>query len=276
VTAAARAALLLGLLGLLAPAAAGAQQLTVSRGDVSATLSYSRDAADFGYTTEKLTIVRGGQMLYDAIPHPAGCQDFACGPTVGFGFGQPPLIVRDLNADGEPEVIYTAYTGGAHCCILAQVFELAPGGAAYTAADRFFGDPGFGLGDLDSDGRLEIVTADDAFAYRFTSYAFSGLPLQVLRYDHGRFADVTNAFPGALRREAGVFWHAYKRLRKNRDDTPRGLIAAWAADQYRLGKRRYALEILHREARRGYLSHPDASGKFIRALDRFLRRGGYA
>jgi hypothetical protein len=72
-----------------------------------------------------------------------------------------------------------------------------------------------------------------------------------------------------------VFWHAYKRLRRNRDDTPRGLIAAWAADQYRLGKRKYAVRILHREAHRGYLSRPDGSGRFILTLDRFLRRGGY-
>ena len=264
------------MLALLVPAGAAAKRYSARSGSVEATLTYSRDAANYGFKADGLKIVRGGQVLYDGVPHPAECGDLPCGPTVDFGPGLPPLIVRDLDADGEPEVVYSAYTGGAHCCSVAQVFELSPGASGYTAVGRFFGDPGFGIEDLDGDGRPEIVTADDAFAYRFTAYLFSGLPLSVLRYDHGRFVDVTRSFPRLLQPEARQFWRAYKDLRKNRDDSARGMAAAWAADQYRLGKRAHALRMLRKEVRHGYLAHPGGGAKFIRTLDRFLLRRGYA
>jgi hypothetical protein len=263
------------LLVLLIPPAAEAKQVTVSSGGVKATLTYSKDAANFGFKADGLTITRNGQLLYDAAPNPSACKDFPCGPTVGFG-DQPPLRVVDLDADAEPEVIYSAYTGGAHCCSVAQVFQLAPGASGYSSVDRYFGDPGFTVRDLDPDGRPEVVSADDSFAYRFTAYAFSGLPFLALRYDHGKFRDVTGSFPRLIRRDARQFWRGYLKLRHNPDDSARGQVAAWAADQYRLGKRAYAREVLRREVRRGFLAKPGGGAKFIAELDRFLKRRGYA
>jgi hypothetical protein len=242
---------------------------------VTATLTYSTDAQNYAFKADGLTIVRNGQTLYNAVPQPAACQGSPCGPTVGFGKGLPPLQVRDLDADGEPEVVYSAYTGGAHCCSVGEVFQLSADATRYTTADRNFGDPGFGIQDLNGDGRIEIVTADDAFAYTFSAYAFSGLPLSVLRYDHGTFNDVTSSFPQKLRREARQFWRGYLHLRRNKDDTARGQIAAWAADQYRLGKRSYALGILKREVGKGFLAQPGGGKRFIRDLDKFLRGHGY-
>ncbi|MEA2444238.1 MAG: hypothetical protein QOJ12_1530 [Thermoleophilales bacterium] len=271
-----RAALLLAcLIALSLPASAIAKQVSVSSGGVTATLTYSTDAQNYGFKADGLTIVRNGQTLYDAVPAPAICQGYPCGPTVGFGKGLPPLQVRDLDADGEPEVIYSAFTGGAHCCSIAEVFQLSGDAAHYTTVDRNFGDPGFGVQDLNRDGRPEIVTADDAFAYTFSAYAFSGLPLSVLQYDHGSFTDVTSAYPRLLRREARQFWRAYLKLRHNKDDTSRGQVAAWAADQYRLGKRSYARTVLRREVRKGFLGSPGGGAKFIRVLDKFLRAHGY-
>lgn len=263
------------LLVLLVPAAAEAKQVTVSSGGVEATLTYSKDAANGGFKADGLKIVRNGQQLFDGVPSPGSCGGSPCGPTVGFS-GQPPLRVRDLDADGEPEVIYSAYTGGAHCCFVAQVFQLASGASGYTSVDRNFGDPSFDIRDLDGDGRPEIVSADDAFAYRFTAYAFSGLPFLALRYDDGSFRDVTGSFPRLIRRDARQFWRGYIKFRRQPDDSARGLIAAWAADQYRLGKRAYARKVLRREVRRGFLSKPNAGRRFIAALDRFLKRYGYA
>jgi hypothetical protein len=272
-----KAALATLLVALLAPAAsADAKQLSVRHGPVKATLTYSGARPSPGATTEKLTITRAGRELYSGVPSIEGCTGSTCSPTVGFGAAQPPLIVRDLDGDGEPEVVYTAFTGGAHCCIVAAFFELASDSSHYLAVDRPFGDPGFGVEDVNHDGRPEIVTGDDSFAYRFTSYAFSGLPLLVLHYAHGHFKGVTTHFKGRLRAESKLFWRGYKTLRAHRDDSSRGQIAAWAADQYRLGKRAHALAILRREVRRGFLSHPDAGTKFIHRLDRFLKRRGYA
>jgi hypothetical protein len=256
--------------------AASAKQVTVQRGWVTATLSYSAGDAGFGYTFDGLKIVRAGKALYDDVPAPVACRQFGCGPTVGFK-AIPPLRVRDLDADGEPEVLLTAFSGGAHCCIVAQIFQLKPDASGYSAMDRDFGNGGFELRDLNRDGRPEFVSDDDAFAYRFTAYAFSGRPIVISLYDHGKYVNVTERFPRLVRRNARFFWRGYLSLRRNRDDSPRGQISAWAADQYRLGKRAYALRVLRREARRGFLgSSPARRQRFIQVLDQFLRTRGYA
>jgi hypothetical protein len=260
----------------LPPAGADAKQLRVTGGQVKATLTYTRSSDPTGYKTQNLTIERAGQKLFTGVPSIKACKGFECSPTVGLGPRQPPLIVRDLDGDGEPEVVYSAFTGGAHCCSVAAFYELAAGATRYASVERDFGDPGFGIKDLDHDGLPEVVTADDAFAYRFTSYAFSGLPMLVLRYDHGHFKGITSGFKTRLRTEARDFWKGYKNLRASKDDTPRGQISAWAADEYRLGRRTHALAVLRREVRRGHLAHPGGGASFIRALDRFLKRRGYA
>src|SRR3954447_14020314 len=239
-------ALIPALLVLLALPVAGAdaKQLTVTRGQVKATLTYASAQPSYAYKTQKLTISRAGSQLYSGVPRLKSCNGAPCSPAIGLGAAQPPLIIRDLDADGEPEVVYTAYTGGAHCCVMAGFFELAADASHYSLADHLFGNPGFAIKDLNHDGRPELLSADDAFAYRFTSYAFGGFPLLVLRYDQGRFGEITARFKGRLRADSNAFWRGYKTLRPHRDDSARGQISAWAADQYRLGRRTHALAVL--------------------------------
>jgi hypothetical protein len=220
-------------------------------------------------------VTRNGQKLYDAVPAAPPCgEELTCQPTVGFE-GIPPLRVRDLDADGEPEVLVSAFTGGAHCCFVAQILALNADAGGYDVVGRDFGNGGFSLSNLDKQGAPEFVSTDDAFAFAFTAYAFSGRPLVISRYDHGKFVDVTKSFPGRVRADARFYWRNYKRLRTRHDGTARGQIAPWAADQYRLGKRAYAIKVLKREARHGFLGKPRSAAKFIKTLDRFLRRGGY-
>src|SRR4051794_40115117 len=160
---------------LVAAPAAGAKTFSAQQGSVSATLTYANQGAT------NLTIARGGATLFSGVPKLKECGQ-PCGPS-GFD-NDPPLRVLDLDADGEPEVVYSAYTGGAHCCTGAQVYRLNAQGSGYESRERNFWDPGFQIRLFD--GVPYFFTADDAFAYRFTAYAFSGLPLLILRYSHGR------------------------------------------------------------------------------------------
>jgi hypothetical protein len=259
----------------MAPAAS-AKQVTVERGSVTATLSYSK-APDggYGYSFDRLEITRDGKLLHDGVPVPAPCREFACGPTIGIK-GFPALRVRDLDRDGEPEVLLSAFTGGAHCCVIAQILVLNADRSGYDPFDFDFGNGGFSLRDPDRDGRPEFVSSDEAFAYRFTAYAFSGRPILISHFEDGSFVDVTSSFPALIRRDAKFYWRGYKTLRVNRDGTARGQIAPWAADQYRLGRRAAALKVLRREARGGFLGSTPARGlKFVKTLDKFLRGRGY-
>src|SRR5690349_15442545 len=148
-------------------APAGAKTFSAEQGAVKATVTYNKTAVT------RLTIVRNGATLFDAVPGLETCGGAPCAPS-GFQ-GDPPLRVLDLDGDSEPEVVYSAYSGGAHCCSIAGVFELNAQGTAYTMAEHNFFDPGFQIRTTAS-GPL-FFTADDAFAYRFTAYAFSGLPI---------------------------------------------------------------------------------------------------
>lgn len=251
---------------LAAAAPAGAKTFSAEQDGVQATITYNKT------TATNLTITRNGATAFDAKPTIRQCGDPGCVPS-GFE-GDPPLRVLDLDGDGQPEVVYSAYSGGAHCCSIAQVYRFD--GTTYTATEQNFWDPGFRLKDLNHDGRPEWLTADDAFAYRFTAYAFSGLPVQVFSYRAGRFTDVTRRFRSLIRSDARRWLRVYKRARHLKDGTEFGAAAAWAADQYQLGKRAAALRYLRREARAGRLKGPGAHGtKFVKVLDHFLRKRGY-
>ena len=239
---------------------AGAKTFSAEQGAVKATVTYNKT------TTTRLTIVRNGATLYDAAPNIESCGGAPCVPS-GFE-GDPPLRVLDLDGDSEPEVVYSAYSGGAHCCSIAEIFDLNAQGTAYTTAEHNFFDPGFQIRTTSS-GPL-FFTADDAFAYRFTAYAFSGLPIQILQYANGDFTDRTNDFPALIRKDAKRWRKVYNRARKRTDRTQQGAAAAWAADQYRLGKRASALRFLHAEVKRGHLR-----AKFVKGLDKFLKKHGY-
>ena len=261
-------------LGVLAAGAADAAARTFSAqsGGVQATLTYSGAAGN--HTATNLRIVRNGATLQNAAPRVAFCGQGPCGPS-GYQ-GDPPLRVADLDADGEPEVVYSAFTGGAHCCSIAQVYRLSAGATGYAVTEHGFGDPSFTLKDLNGDGRPEWLTRDDRFAYLYTAYAFSGLPIEILRYDHGLFSDVTRSYPALVRRDATVWWRRYHRARNRTDGTQLGVVAAWAADRYRLGKRKAALRVLRREAANGRLRAPGLHGaRFVTRLDRFLLKHGY-
>src|SRR3954453_17976718 len=178
-------------------APAGATTFSAEQGDVKATIEYSKAA------TTRLTIVRNNTTLYDEVPALQACGGDPCAPS-GFR-GDPPLRVLDLDGGGEPEVIYSAYTGGAHCCSVAQIYRLNDTVTGYTAVALNFGDPGFDVRDIGGDARPEFISRDDAFAYRFTAYAFSGLPILIQRYSRPGFEDVTSAFPALVRKDARLW-----------------------------------------------------------------------
>jgi hypothetical protein len=184
--------------------------------------------------------------------------------------------IADVQNDGAADVLLNLYTGGAHCCSVAEVFapSAALGGRYVPAASHDFGDPGYDLRSLG--GARSFVTGDDSFAYAFTDFAASGLPLQILQISDGRFADVTSRFPALVRTDAARWLHAYTRAR-GVDDV--GLAAAWAADECRLGRSAQALDYLRAQARAGRLRSSLGAAysgdRFITRLRRLLRRDGY-
>jgi hypothetical protein len=264
------AALAAGLtVALVTTAPALAEEQCDSRGGVTATLSFE-ERRDYGYRDLRLTIDRAGVTAYDAPVTARDCEEPFCFP--GGGSEHDSVRVRDLDQDGEPEVLLDLFTGGAHCCFASQVLAF-DGTAAYEmAAERNWGDVGYRLKDVDGDGRRDFRSADPRFAYAFTAYAFAAFPIQVFAWE-GRLVDRTDRMRAAIRADARHWRREYERrpLRYQ----PQGPLAAWAADQYRLGRRAQALRLLRREVRSGRLRSMPGGKRFPRKLDRKLHRWGY-
>ncbi len=125
-------------------------------------------------------------------------------PPVAGAIEIDPQSGRDLDGDGRPEVVIRSWTGGAHCCESILALRLGPQRAEPILHTPPSNCPAQ-FEDLDGDGRAELLTCDDAFAYRFCAFAASPLPQVVLRFDPGQGAYVpaTPDFADRLERPDG-------------------------------------------------------------------------
>jgi hypothetical protein len=259
----------------VAPAALATTQ-TASRGAVTATFTYSGHYPN--YSKLHLRIAQSGSVLYDQAVHSKVCGKYCAPGATGSKASSVQII--DLDDIGQPNVILSLYTGGAHCCSVQQIYTFDPGTMTYGVTEHDFGDPGAQIEDLNHDGHSEFVTADDRFAYAFTDFAASGLPLQILTFTGSRFQDVTDNYPALIRKDAATWLKAFKHVNHGHDIDSTGVIAAWAADEYRLGNSAMANTYLVAQAKAGHLKSPLGASvpqgqKFVAALERFLRRHGY-
>ena len=259
------------------PATALATTQTAQSGNVSATFTFSGSYPNF--TGMRLSIAQGGTAYYNEPVTTKLCGKY-CAPASPSAKGSS-VHVLDLEHDGQPDVVLDLYTGGAHCCYVEQVFSFDPGTMTYTKTQRDFGDPGEQIVDLRHNGRYEFLTADDSFAYEFTDFAASGLPIQILTFSDRRFVNVTRQYPKLIARDAARWRSAFNSMGKQHYSDSVGVVAAWAADEELLGHAKLVNTFLANQLRAGHLnsalSPEEPSGaKFVAKLRKFLRTHGYS
>jgi sugar lactone lactonase YvrE len=232
------------------------------------------------FSDARVRISRGGRLLFaETVPSVDRRYDFRSvyGDTSSFA-------VRDLDGDGEPEVMLELNWNGAHCCAWSRVYRYVRSRRTYVPVVHFWGDDAAAprLRDLNRDGKPEFSSRDVRFAYAFEAYAFSAFPIQIWSYRHGRFRDVTRRFPAQIRRDARQLWRLYLHERRKEDGRVRGLLPAWAADEYLLGRGAAVWPALEQAAREGYLGcagscffEPRDPHAYIRRVRSFLRKTGY-
>jgi hypothetical protein len=186
--------------------------------------------------------------------------------------------VLDLDGDGEPEIDVRLNWNGTHCCSWERVYRWDHARRTYVSLTHFWGNNEPKLEDLDGDGTPEFVYWDDRFAYDFCGYAGSLRPIQIWSYDAGRFHNVTKRYPRLIARDARVLWRLYLEERGRKDACVQGILPAWAADQYLLGRGEIVWPTLERARRQGYLAptagEPGGSA-YIAAVRQQLRKFGY-
>jgi hypothetical protein len=236
---------------LIAPSAASAESKTATLGNVTAVLNWAPD--QYGIKDAKLTITRAGVVSFDrAIPKvvPDG--------SIILSQQDNPDDVRvvDLDGDGEPEVIVTGFSGGAHCCFVGGFYDLR--GTTYGETTEFFGSYGFELRDVGKDGTLELDSSDVRFEDIYSSHAASFPPVRILRFSRAGGAahllDVTRRYPSKIQANAKTAKSLFKEFKANNGLTEaRGVVATYVADQYLLGRGKVGLRELDRQAARGVL-----------------------
>ncbi|GAP97092.1 hypothetical protein [Leptolyngbya sp. NIES-2104] len=258
----------LGVLGFAAlPVQAEQITKTVQQENVKAELSYEKLLTDGIPQTKnvRLRILRDSQSAFDQAPT---INEYDR-PLIEFddnlGF-----VVRDLDGDKNPEVIADMYTGGAHCCRYSLIYEYDRDQKQYVESRAFWGNLGYQLRDLDRDGKSEFYSADDRFAYAFTSYAASAFPTQIWRLENGKLIDVTRQYSKEIYSNAYQLWQHYQKIRTEEDAEVKGVLAAYLADKYLLGQQEDGWNRL-REA----YQESDRE-EFFGSLRKFLKETGYA
>ena len=268
------AAALAALLSLPSAASAAPQTATAEFGSVRAELKW--DDQRPSQTAPALRITRpGGAYDYAPAECSAGIRE-----DEGLHCEQPRvyegheyLIVRDIDADGEPEVIVDLFSGGAHCCSILTLYRWDEAAQAYASFKYNFGDPGFVLRDVENDGKVEFESADPRFAFAFGSFAESRFPVQIFEFKAGDLEDVTLRYPDLIREDAREHRKAFGEMRAE-GAHGRGALAAFLADKYRLGEASQGRRQVRRLVKRGGLK--PAERRFLRKLPRRLKRWGYA
>ena len=267
------AALVTGLLAF-APGAVAATE-TASSGDITATFTFAGNAPN--YNSERLTIARAGTVVYQQPVVSSLCFQ-VCAPG-SEGSSKTSVHVLGLEPGGQPDVVLDLFSGGAHCCWIEQIFSFDPGTMTYVKTQRNFGDPGVRILDLQHNGELEFLTADDSFAYEFTDYAASGLPIEIFTFSGRHFNNVTRSYPALIAKDAAKWLNAFKGMASHHYQDSVGVIAAWAADEDLLGHSARVNRYLAKQVGVGHLNsalNPGGSGKkFVARLRRFLRSRGY-
>ena len=254
---------------------ASAATYRASLGPVAATLTYSGSATNPHGTT--LTVTNARRVVYRGPVTTKFCGRFCWPQPTSYPSNGNPLQVARLES-GLPDVVLGLYSGGAHCCFIDLIVERRTP-TRFTTVELFLGDPGARIERLPGSPYDAIVTADDAFAYEFTDYAASGLPLEIERLSNGHVRNVTRQYPTLIEKDAKVFLAAFRAQASTHYQDSVGVIAAWAADEYLLGRAAAANAFLRQQAAAGHLNSqlvPSLKGvAFIAHLHAFLKKQGY-
>ena len=146
---------------------ASAQDIQERRfGDYSVRITGGQNISETG----ELEILKSGQRVFDA-------------KELGYAFEDAPPIGADLLGTGEPILVISGYSGGAHCCFSDLLFAL---GDRFRFAGELDGADSGGVFRQTSGGWV-VDIADGTFRYWRTSYASSPQCTLVLRYRNGRW-----------------------------------------------------------------------------------------
>jgi serine protease Do len=207
-----------------------------------------------GYEIGKPAKLSSGAVFAEVKLVKSGSENYITVASGGEKNG--PNFSFETNADGEfatlgsdaafmtldaslklPQLVFTRYSGGAHCCTKTWIVEKPDGAASWSLVEgETIDGTGYIFEDVDGDGGKELLSIDNSFLYAFDSYAGSFAPLKISKLRNGILEDVTTepAMQGRLKQDlAGMEYEA--KLNPELWKT-NGFLAGWTANKMRLGQ----------------------------------------
>jgi hypothetical protein len=264
-------AVLCGAAGAATPASWKTVTVRKSSDGVTAVMTVQRRKTKYDATDSRnlhLTVTVDGKTILDK----SLCTPLRCGILTN------QILSLHKISGGTPDVFLDYYTGGAHCCFWSLI--VAPTGKMVT---HDWGDPGYRI--VSYKGVPQLVSADDRFAYEFTAFAASGLPVQVWSMTPDGalqhpdvLVNVTQTRLDLVKKDAAVWWKAYTSQRGKSDSDVRGVLAAWCADEYRLGQKAACDAELANALEQGWIKGVPfwpSNAKYIALVHKDLAAWGY-
>jgi hypothetical protein len=152
-----------------------------------------------------------------------------------------------------PQIILTAYTGGAHCCTATRIVTYAGERWSVMDAGQIDGDTGYRFRDLNGDGGSELIGVDNSFLYAYSAYAFSYAPTVIRMLSGSELVTVTRdpRYRGFLRDELHSMEADASESKILESDVGRnGYLAGWVAEKSLVGEVQDAWQAMLRSYQR--------------------------
>jgi hypothetical protein len=119
--------------------------------------------------------------------------------SIQFDFDEPPIVdtqavLRVMKLDPStsvPQILFTHFTGGAHCCMATKIASMDKAGSWHVIDAGALDGDGYKFQDLDGNGGLVLISADNSFLYTFAPYAGSYAPTRIKKLNGASLDDVT-------------------------------------------------------------------------------------
>jgi hypothetical protein len=228
-----------------------ARLVTAVRPQQAPTLAPSFETKSAGYSNGAATKLQDGPLLIWLDREPAGDEYRA--KAIGYYYGKPAFTLRSDSTvhvvssnvalwkldsvSPSSTVVFSSFTGGAHCCTETKFVTLQPDGN-WFAFESIYVDAGNGLfefADLDHDGVYEILSTDQDFLYAFGCYACSYSPTRIRKITGRQMRDVTFGSKFAEHQRKVL-----KEMERNANWHSNGFLGGWVAQKAILGELRPA------------------------------------
>jgi len=206
------------------------------------------------YEEKRPAVLRSGDLVVTLDTEPGSKPEYRVPTFKGVYQGRPIFTVRmpeKEDTDPEfaarvvrldpktalPQVVMTAYTYDAHCCIATRIATaISPDSWEIVDAPPLDGEQGYVFRDIDGDGTAEMISFDQNFFYSFACYPCSYPPTRIAKLSGTQITDVTAdpEYRGFLREVVAGLEKYARGERKLWHEN--GFLAGWVAAKSLVGQ----------------------------------------